>query len=461
MSDIAIGVHGLRKHFGEVEALAGADFEVPQGTVFGLLGPNGAGKTTVIRVLSTILRPDEGSAEVLGYDVVREPEAVRRRIGLAGQYAAVDAEPHRSGEPRDGRRARPDAPAGDQAARGRAAGSVPARRRGRPDPEDVLGRHAPAPGHRGLADEQAAGAVPRRADDRSRHHQPQRAVGDDPRARERRHHGAAYHAVPGGGRHPREAHRRRRRWPRDRERHASGAEGAARQHGLRDGPAFRCRRARGWPAHARRGRQGRARGRTPAHHDRTRARARSSRSSGRSTRPASSRSRSPSASRAWTMCSSRSPAVTPRPPAARPSPRAEMPHECRDGGDDLGANTRPAHPAQRRPRHHGDREAQPAGLPARAAAARLLHDPARDLRHHVPVRLRRRDRSRPGRAVRRLPDARDLRADRRVRFDRDGDRPRHRHEERTDGAVPRAADGAFRRADRADLCGYDPATSSS
>ena len=91
MSDIAIGVHGLRKHFGEVEALAGADFEVPQGTVFGLLGPNGAGKTTVIRVLSTILRPDEGSAEVLGYDVVREPEAVRRRIGLAGQYAAVDA----------------------------------------------------------------------------------------------------------------------------------------------------------------------------------------------------------------------------------------------------------------------------------------------------------------------------------------------------------------------------------
>ena len=90
MSDIAIGVHGLRKHFGEVEALTGADFEVPEGTVFGLLGPNGAGKTTVIRVLSTILRPDDGHAEVLGYDVVREPEAVRRRIGLAGQYAAVD-----------------------------------------------------------------------------------------------------------------------------------------------------------------------------------------------------------------------------------------------------------------------------------------------------------------------------------------------------------------------------------
>ena len=90
MTDIAIGVNGVRKHFGEVEALAGVDFEVPLGTVFGLLGPNGAGKTTVIRILSTILRPDDGHAEVLGYDVVREPETVRRRIGLAGQYAAVD-----------------------------------------------------------------------------------------------------------------------------------------------------------------------------------------------------------------------------------------------------------------------------------------------------------------------------------------------------------------------------------
>jgi ABC-2 type transport system ATP-binding protein len=90
MSDIAIGVRGVRKRFGEVEALAGVDFEVPEGTVFGLLGPNGAGKTTVIRVLSTILRPDDGNAEVLGYDVMRDPEAVRRRIGLAGQNAAVD-----------------------------------------------------------------------------------------------------------------------------------------------------------------------------------------------------------------------------------------------------------------------------------------------------------------------------------------------------------------------------------
>ena len=63
---------------------------MPQGTVFGLLGPNGAGKTTAVRVLATILQPDGGRAEVLGHDVVTQPAAVRRRIGLAGQYAAVD-----------------------------------------------------------------------------------------------------------------------------------------------------------------------------------------------------------------------------------------------------------------------------------------------------------------------------------------------------------------------------------
>ena len=90
MSDAAIRVEGLTKRFGEVEALRGIDFEVPSGTVFGLLGPNGAGKTTAVRILTTILPPDGGRAEVLGHDVVRDAEGVRFRIGLAGQYAAID-----------------------------------------------------------------------------------------------------------------------------------------------------------------------------------------------------------------------------------------------------------------------------------------------------------------------------------------------------------------------------------
>jgi len=87
---IAIQVEGLAKRFGSVVALGGVDFQVPAATIFGLLGPNGAGKTTAIRILTTILTPDEGHAEILGHDVVREAEAVRYRIGLAGQFAAVD-----------------------------------------------------------------------------------------------------------------------------------------------------------------------------------------------------------------------------------------------------------------------------------------------------------------------------------------------------------------------------------
>ena len=86
----AIIVENLQKRFGSVVALDGVGFSVPTGTVLGLLGPNGAGKTTSVRVLTTILRPDSGRAEVLGLDVTRNAQAVRERIGLAGQYAAVD-----------------------------------------------------------------------------------------------------------------------------------------------------------------------------------------------------------------------------------------------------------------------------------------------------------------------------------------------------------------------------------
>ncbi|HUR48152.1 MAG TPA: ATP-binding cassette domain-containing protein [Acidimicrobiales bacterium] len=90
MGDVAIRAEGLVKRFGELTALAGVDFEVPTGTVFGLLGPNGAGKTTAVRLLTTALRPDGGRAEVEGIDVATNPKEVRRRIGLAGQFAAVD-----------------------------------------------------------------------------------------------------------------------------------------------------------------------------------------------------------------------------------------------------------------------------------------------------------------------------------------------------------------------------------
>jgi daunorubicin resistance ABC transporter ATP-binding subunit len=86
----AIKVEGLAKRFGDVVALAGIDLEVEPATVFGLLGPNGAGKTTTVRVLTTVLKPDAGRAEVLGHDVARHPELVRASIGLAGQFAAVD-----------------------------------------------------------------------------------------------------------------------------------------------------------------------------------------------------------------------------------------------------------------------------------------------------------------------------------------------------------------------------------
>jgi ABC-2 type transport system ATP-binding protein len=86
----AIVVEGLVKRFGETTALDGVDLTVAEGSVLGLLGPNGAGKTTIVRILTTLLVADEGRAEVVGLDVVRDADAVRAAIGLTGQYAAVD-----------------------------------------------------------------------------------------------------------------------------------------------------------------------------------------------------------------------------------------------------------------------------------------------------------------------------------------------------------------------------------
>jgi len=88
--NVAIEVERLVKLYNNVHALDGLDLTVPEGTVLGLLGPNGAGKTTCVRILSTLLQPDSGRVSIMGIDVLRHPQQVRRIIGLSGQYAAVD-----------------------------------------------------------------------------------------------------------------------------------------------------------------------------------------------------------------------------------------------------------------------------------------------------------------------------------------------------------------------------------
>ncbi len=90
MTQFAIEAKDLRKSYGANEVLKGVNLKVPQGTVFALLGPNGAGKTTIVRMLTTLLRIDAGSATVAGFDVAKQPDDVRANIGLTGQYAAVD-----------------------------------------------------------------------------------------------------------------------------------------------------------------------------------------------------------------------------------------------------------------------------------------------------------------------------------------------------------------------------------
>ncbi|MFB8105389.1 ATP-binding cassette domain-containing protein [Streptomyces sp. NPDC056007] len=89
-TELAIETTGLVKVFGENRAVDSVDLAVPTGTVYGVLGPNGAGKTTTVRMLATLLRPDDGSARVFGKDVVKEADAVRSRVSLTGQYASVD-----------------------------------------------------------------------------------------------------------------------------------------------------------------------------------------------------------------------------------------------------------------------------------------------------------------------------------------------------------------------------------
>ncbi len=90
MTNYAIEAEGLRKRFGDTHALAGVDLAAREGSVLGVLGPNGAGKTTAVRILATLLRPDAGTARVAGFDVTKNPQAVRESVGLTGQFASVD-----------------------------------------------------------------------------------------------------------------------------------------------------------------------------------------------------------------------------------------------------------------------------------------------------------------------------------------------------------------------------------
>jgi ABC-2 type transport system ATP-binding protein len=92
IGDLAVETDGLVKAFGATRALDGVDLAIPRGCVYGVLGPNGAGKTTTIRILATLLRPDGGTARVLGHDVVREAAAVRKLVSLTGQFASVDGD---------------------------------------------------------------------------------------------------------------------------------------------------------------------------------------------------------------------------------------------------------------------------------------------------------------------------------------------------------------------------------
>ncbi|HEX3010296.1 MAG TPA: ATP-binding cassette domain-containing protein, partial [Bacteroidales bacterium] len=86
----AVEVRGLVKYFGDNRAVDGIDLKIPTGTIYGVLGPNGAGKTTTIRMLATLMKPDNGTARIFGHDIDKEGHIVRQLIGLTGQYASVD-----------------------------------------------------------------------------------------------------------------------------------------------------------------------------------------------------------------------------------------------------------------------------------------------------------------------------------------------------------------------------------
>ncbi len=160
-TQLAIEARGLVKLFGENRAVDGLDLDVPKGMVYGVLGPNGAGKTTAIRMLTTLLKPDGGSATVLGFDLVKDAGEIRSRVSLTGQFASVDEDLSGTenlvllGKLYGYGRAR-----AKERASATARGLRPGRR-GEPAGEELLRRHAAAAGHRGEHCGDARTAVPR------------------------------------------------------------------------------------------------------------------------------------------------------------------------------------------------------------------------------------------------------------------------------------------------------------
>ena len=229
----AIEVNDLTKSYGAVRVLDGIDLRVPAGTVFALLGPNGAGKTTTVRILATLVAPDGGSARVAGHDVIADRHAIRRRISLTGQYAAIDElQTGRENLEMMGRLRR----LRRRAARARATELLERfdlAEAGDRRVVELLGRHATAPGPRGRPGREPRGDLPRRAYDRARPARASGHVAGRDRPDRGRRHGAPDHAVPRRGRAARRHHRGARPGP-DRGRgERPGAEAAGRRRPAR------------------------------------------------------------------------------------------------------------------------------------------------------------------------------------------------------------------------------------
>ena len=415
----AIHADGVRQTFGDVVALDGLDLTVEAGTVFGLLGPNGAGKTTLVKVLSTLLKPTGGSARILGHDVVAEPLAVRRRIGLAGQFAAVDEElTGRENLEMVGRLYRLPV----KEAKARAA--------------DVLERF----GLTEAADRRVAtysGGMRRRLDlGASLTGRPpvmlldEPTTGLDPRTRqelwntvdELRRDGTTVLLTT---QYLEEADRLAQRI-------AVVDHGKIAARGDREGAQGDggCRGALG----ARRSRaRGRRRRRAERPHRRAARRRRRGRDPPRGHRPERLRGgRAPARLQGRADRRDRAPAAQPR----RRLPHADRkrrPHERR---------SHPPHVRRGPRRQPRDGDPPAAQDPAQAGLRHLRLRPARDVRAAVPLRLRRRDQHRR-RRLRRLPDARHHRPDGGVRRADDRHRPQHRCRHGRGRPLPLAADLAL------------------